>query len=958
LPAYRQTESYQGRHMSAKGRPTIKTSNDGGILPGALFGREVELAAVDRFLDAAERAKAVLLLDGDPGIGKTAIWRAALARAAERGLCVLSTRPAEAEARLSHAALGDLVGPVYEEVRGVLPRPQQQALDVALLREEGYGRTDPRTTGTGFVTMLQALSAGAPLVLAIDDVQWLDQASERALAFAVRRLPPRVSLLLTRRADRGAPLPLGITEALPPSSLERINVAPLTVAALHHLILANLGAAPSRPMLLRIASASGGNAFYALEIARTTHDEHDIRGGGSLAISDRLHALVAARIAGVSEQSREVLLAVAALSRPSCTLLADVFGSSRLEASVAEARVAGVVAADGDVIEFTHPLLGSAVYESASHQQRRRMHQRLADVVSDLEERARHLANAVSSPDEPTADEIEGAAELAVRRGAQDAAADLFAAATRLTPAEATGDAARRLMGRAAALLAAGDPAGARAVAEEALARSAETSLAPEVLLLRGEIAWVEEPGHQPIEYLERALAYAGDERRLRGRIHARLAEYSVLDHARVLEHSDVASELLDADDDAVLLAAALLNKAFFSAQLGHGRQQELVERAFRLEEEAGPGVERNRVGLIWLTCMDETEAARARYRVEDEWYRDRGEEGWRAERLAHLALAEFYAGESALAERLIEESCTAIEQMGQPAGPWGMAFYIRSAIDLHQGRADRARTTLLPILHELERAEHSFFSAIVLSALGSLDFVSADLHAADVAFRAMRRHLDAIGAVDPIGLRSDPDEIEVLIGLGEIDRAQGVLDQLEWRHATIPRPWTAVALPRARALVLGARGETAAGLEELAQLDHSAANRVPLEHARTLLAKGRLHRRLKQRRVAVEVLGEARERFASLGAASWEPMAAAELARTGIRSPASEELTPSELRVAELAAAGLTNREVAMAAFMSPKTVEANLARIYRKLAIKSRAELGARMSARENRGQADLQP
>ena len=120
---------------------------------------------------------------------------------------------------------------------------------------------------------------------------------------------------------------------------------------------------------------------------------------------------------------------------------------------------------------------------------------------------------------------------------------------------------------------------------------------------------------------------------------------------------------------------------------------------------------------------------------------------------------------------------------------------------------------------------------------------------------------------------------------------------------------------------------------------------------------KGRLHRRLKQRRIAGEVLGEARERLARLGAASWERIAAAELARTGIRRPAPGELTPSELRVAELAAAGLTNRDVAKAAFMSPKTVEANLARVYRKLGIKSRAELGARMAAREGRRQADLQ-
>ena len=563
--------------------------------------------------------------------------------------------------------------------------------------------------------------------------------------------------------------------------------------------------------------------------------------GAPLPISDRLHELVTARLTAISERSREVLLAAAALSRPSHAMLAAAFGSPGADAALAEAEDAGVITADGAAIEFTHPLLASAVYASASLEQRRRVHQRLADVVSDLEERAKHLAYATTVPDEATAAEVERAADLAASRGAQDAAADLFGAAVRLTPSDESSDATRRLMRRSAALLAAADPEGARAVAESALELSIDAADVAELQLLLGEIAWVESPGRQPIEYLERALAQAGDDHRLRGRIHARLAEYSLLDHLRVLEHSDAAAELLDENNDPALLASALLNKAFFSAQLGHGAPHDLVERAFRLEERAGPDVERNRVGLIWLTCMDETEAARARHRVEDQWYRDRGEDGWRAERLAHLALAEFYAGEWQGAERAIEESCTAIEQMGQPAGPWGMTFYIRSVIDLHQGRTERARPTLLALREELERVGHPFFSAIVLSAIGTLELVSGEPRPAAAAFELMHGHLDAIGAVDPIGLRTDPDEIDALVALGELDAARAVLEQLERRHATIPRPWTAVALPRARALVLAARGDPTAGLQALEELDLDAAKRVPLEHARTLLTKGRL---------------------------------------------------------------------------------------------------------------------
>ena len=806
--------------------------------------------------------------------------------------------------------------------------------------------------------MLHALVTHGPVILAIDDAQWLDRASLRSLEFAVRRLPPRISLLVTQRADsRNAP-PLGLAEELRDESLEQVQLGPLSVAALHHMIRTRLGTVPSRPMLIRIASASGGNPFYALEIARMLPSVSlGLAGEAPLPIPDRLHELVEVRVAALSDSTREVMLAIAMLSRPSAAVLVAAFDSPQdVGAALAEASDADVVVDDEAVVRFTHPLLASVVYASVSEERRRGMHRRLAGVVSDPEERARHAARAATTPDEPTALEVERAAELALRRGAQDAAADLYHAAARLTPPDRTRDASRRLLGASDATLAAGDPASARAIADTALDHATDAKDVAEALLLLGQIAWVENPGRKPVEYLQQALESAEEDRRLQGRIHALLAEYSLIDQARVLAHADAAVGLLEEQEDPALIATALLNKAFFSAQLGRGARHDLVERAFLLEERAGPDIERNRVGLIWLTCMDEADAARARHRLEDQWYRDRGEEGWRAERLAHLALADFYAGSSDIAERAIEESCSAIEQMGQPAGPWGMTFYIRSLIDLQQGRLDRARGTLLPLCDELERAQHRFFAAIAHSAIGSLELMSGDAGAATRAFGQMHEHLDAIGVADPIGLRTDPDEIEALLALGEDDKARAVLEHLEWRHATIPRPWTALALPRARGLVLAAQGDPAGGLEALKALDLDLAERVPLEHARSLLVKGRLHRRLKQRRAAAEVLGEALEQFVRLGAATWEAQARAELDRTGRRRSAPGELTPSELRVAELAAAGLRNREIAGAAFMSPKTVEANLARVYRKLGIKSRAELGAHIARRQASGRPDL--
>jgi DNA-binding CsgD family transcriptional regulator len=913
-----------------------------------IVGRDAETAAVERFLDRAADAGGALVVDGDAGIGKTTIWREALARAAQRSFRVLVARPAEPEADLSYAALTDLVAAAYDEVSAELPPSQRRALDVALRGAEGDEQADARMTAMGCLGVLSALADAGPVVIAVDDVQWLDRASERALEFAVRRLPLRVSVLVARRSDGGGEPPLGLAHAFPHGSVERVVLGPLSAAALHHLIRRELGAVPSRPELIRIGSASGGNPFYAIEIARAlARQERESRRGDPLPIPDNLQELVLARMRELSSVGREAVLAAAALSRPTVATVVAALGSQREgEAAIVEAEEADVFVAERARIRFAHPLLASAVYAAASNERRRQLHRQLADLVSDPEERARHLAESVLDPDAATAAEIEHAAERAARRGAQDAAAALFAAAARLTPDDLPDLTAERMLGEAAALFASGDPAGARTVAEAALARAQGDPVRAETNLLLGEIAWVEGPGRSPIDFFERALELAGGDRRLRGRIHAKLGGVSLLDQQAGLEHSEAAAVLLDEDEDPALLAQALVTKLFYGAQLGRAAPRSLLEQALHLEERGGPDEERSRIPLMWFTWMDDLEAAQARHALEDRWYRDRGEEGWQAERLGHLAYAELNAGNWETAERMIEESCATLEQMGLRTGPWGMIWRIRACLDLHRGRIDRARETLTTLAEESERADSYFFAAVARSWLGSVEVAAGDAEAADRAFVAFRRHLDTIGAVAAPGPRSEAEHVEALVELGELDRAAAVLEHLELRGRTIPRPWITVALPRARALVVAARGDHDAALAEVAQLDADVAARVPCEHGRTLLVKGRLHRRLKQRGAAADALREAVSIFERIGAPVWAERARRELDRVGVRR-AAVELTASEQRVAELAAAGMTNREVARAAFMSPKTVEANLTRVYRKLGIRSRAELGARMAS-----------
>jgi class 3 adenylate cyclase/ATP/maltotriose-dependent transcriptional regulator MalT len=929
----------------------------GSAVENAIVGREAELVAVERFLDGVPTGPAALVIEGEAGIGKTTVWLAALRAAESRALRVLRARPAESEAKLSYAALADLVGMAFDETRAMLPPVQERAVAAALLRAEADEAAHARTTATALVTILTALAEQEPVLLAVDDVQWLDPASEEALAFAVRRLPEQLGLLLARRSGPSEDLPLGLARALPEERLERIVPGPLSLAALHHLIKSRLGSSLPRPMLARLAEASGGNPFFALEIARAlARRAGDHATGEPLPVPRSLEELVAARVSGLSGAARQVALAAAALSHPTAATLARALpAEDDIRTALLEAEEAGVLVAERERIRFAHPLLASVIYGSASAERRRQLHARLAAVVVDTEERGRHLALSATEPDETTAAELEQAARQAAKRGAHQAAAELYEASRRLTPGGRAVEVARRTLGEASALLAAGDVAGARSLAERAAATSIP-SLHAEALFLLGDITWISGEQRKAVEFLEQALAETQGDRELAARIYAKLVNFTVNhDPARAIEHSDAAMKLLSPERDSAALAYVLFDRLWAGIRLGRGEEEGLFERWRELEAKAGPEAPKSPIPLIYFWSIDDFEAARERHAIEDRWYRERGEEVWRAERLAHLAVAELRAGRWDLAEQYVEEGCSAVAQVERP-GPWTSPFRIRALVDAHRGRTERARATLLPLIEDAERDGQAFWEALFLSSLGFVEFAHGNHRAADEALTRMRDRLDAIGTRDLPPEWSEPFHIESLLALGELQRARDVLERLEERGRVFPRLWIDVTLPRARALVLAAGGDLEAALAALDELDLEAAARLPFDLAWTLLVRGRLHRRAKQKRAAADALRRSLEIFERLGAPAWVDQSRAELDRVGLRR-SREELTATELRVAELAAAGLTNREVASRAFMSPKTVEANLARIYRKLGIRSRAELGARIEGRRSQAAPDRQ-
>jgi hypothetical protein len=335
---------------------------EGGPVHGIL-GRDAELAEVKSFIGSGSGGPSALLLEGTAGIGKTTLWRAGVSFARARGHRVLSCRAAESEARLSYAALGDL----FDFELPDLPAPQQRALDAALLRAELEGAPpDQRAVSLASLGVLRALAASAPVIIAIDDVQWLDAPSARVLAFVVRRLedaPIRI-LVALRVGSGGDPLALG--RAGPAPSLHRVSIGPLREEAMTRLLRARAGGDLTHPILLRLHRISEGNPFFALEIARAL-TEQGVRPapGEPLPVPEDLQALLGIRLAALPSSAADGLLVVAA-ARPTESLVVAAAGSNRASTGITRAEAAGILQRAGGRIGFTHPLLESTVYAAAT----------------------------------------------------------------------------------------------------------------------------------------------------------------------------------------------------------------------------------------------------------------------------------------------------------------------------------------------------------------------------------------------------------------------------------------------------------------------------------------------------------------------------------------------------------------------------------------------------------------
>ena len=916
-----------------------------GAMAAKLIGREPEKRSIEGFLERAALERAVLVLAGEPGIGKTALWQAGVEFAHAGAFRVLAHRAVEAEATLAFAGVSELLAGVVDEVLPCLEGLRRRALQAALLLDEtdAGSAPEPRAIGLAVLQSLKVLSADAPVLVAIDDFQWLDTASARTLLFAIRRLTDeRVGTLLTVR-----PGAREIERGLASGFVECVSVGPLDVAALFAVLKDRVGLELSRPQLTQLREVTAGNPFYALEIARELA-LWPPAPGRPLRIPGGLREVVGGRLAKLPAKSRETLLLAAATARPTVETLTAAHGDrdSVLE-GLDQAISAGVVEIDEHGVRFSHPLLASVCYGEASPWRRRAAHAQLATAVSDSEERARHLALSAEGPSPSVAAALDQAALHALGRGAPAAAAELYEIAARLTPSTQPAARRHRRLQAAEAHRLAGDRTRASTILDELLDEVQPGGERADVLfeLARSRRADL----HTITELCEEALGQAGENDRRAAEIRTflswiRLLEGRLADGlalARVaLGHADRAG-----DDDLTARAIARVGMAeTWAVDVTPG----LLERGVELERGSGRWFEFHESPTSALgrrlICLNELSRARSVIEGVEARAAAVGDDGTRGHLLFHLVMLEWFAGRWEVA---LERAETALELADQMRDEQfrSMVLCGKAIAEAHLGRVESARAAAEEGAAIAVSVADGVFPIWNRAVLGHLELSLGNLREAGEHLRMLPARLIELGWNDPAD-HLWPDSIEALIGLGELVRARTYLEHYEQQAERSTSPWALAIASRCRGLLANAEGDLDAAWSafDRALTEHDRME-GDFERGRTLLALGAAQRRAKQKRAARESLERAVEIFTQHGALSWSDRANEELERISGRRPGSSALTATEERVAELAAQGLANKEIAAAMYMSVHTVEAHLTRIYRKLDIRSRAALANRL-------------
>jgi DNA-binding NarL/FixJ family response regulator len=909
-----------------------------------IVGRDAAQRLLARLWQGEDPGVSAIVLTGDAGIGKTALWEWAVAQAAGRDVVVLTSRAGQAEARLPWVVITDLMSVVPKQVLDGLPEPQREALQVVMLQASAGEVPDDRAVGTAVWQVLTALAADSLVLLAIDDLPYVDTASAAALRFALRRVATdhRIRVVATVRGDDSGLPPI---DAFATERVDAVPVGPLSVGGVAEVLGTRLGVRLARPVLLRVHSTSGGNPLYALELARALQRIEFVPAPGvPLPIPNGLAALVADRVGRLPASVLDIAAATAAAWRLTTEdLPAD---------ALMQAVDAGLVVLDGPVddagqrvVRAVHPLLSAAAYAALSVSARRALHERLAARTADPVEYARHTALAGVRPSAEIGAALDAGVGAALAAGTPDIAVDL----SRLALEHSTDDATRadRLDRMADAMLRTGDTEGANATQREAVALTPAGLLRAQRRVRLAEFLVEARGWLVAAAELEASLADAGTDPETVAQVLLTLAAVST-DITAMESLAQRAMTLLDGleDPDPFVLSMALTQLAGSRFRAGRGLDHDMCRRAIEIEQQHAPRRLSDRADAGYAALLkytDELDDAETRLTGLLAEARASGDLSAIAYCLAHLPQISLWRGDLDGAQQFAEEHMVIADegglmfQMAQAAYNMGIVMAWRGRLDEAESLLSKTISGGAPTAWDQQRAN---------GGLGLVKLIRADFGAAVGHLDRWHELLSEMHFGEPGYSRSYLDYLEALVGSGRLPDAHRFLAELQRQVDSSGRRSAAAVALTGQALIDAAEGRLddarAAMMSALAWYDTSPFR---LDRARARLIAGRIHRRAKAKLLARDLLGTALAEFDAMGALGWAEQTRAEMARLNIRPPAPSWLTETERRVAELAAAGLTNREVAQRLFVSTKTVEANLARVYRKLSITSRAELGFRM-------------
>jgi DNA-binding CsgD family transcriptional regulator/tetratricopeptide (TPR) repeat protein len=896
-----------------------------------LVGREDERRELDSLLQSArDERSAVLVLRGESGIGKTALLEYAEQQASD--MKVLRCVGIEAEHELPFAGMHQLVRPCLDLIER-LPAPQAAAMRSALGLAAG-GVDDRFLVSLGLLSLLAEACEDGPLLCCVDDAQWLDSASAEALVFAARRFEaePIAVLMAVREGDlRNFDAP-GVPELRLGALGEEDAFALLTQRLEHEA---------SADVLAGLLTAARGNPLALLELPAALSEEQLVGAEpilGPPPVRPVIEESFRARVAALPETTRQMLLLAAA--DEAGDLAAVEMGAARLgldgsELEVAERR--GLVRLDG-AVTFRHPLVRSAIYRSASRAERKKAHETLGSVVDDPTRRAWHRALVAEGADEGLAAELEAAGAQALVRGAQSTASAAFERAAELS--EDDSRRGHRLCLAAQAAQDGGRPDAALALVERARAFVTD-----------------------PVDVALMNLVLATDTGRrgspAEGRGHLRAASAAIADIApeqatemliwvvftslqggrveRVLQEIEPALDAIAAPGELGRFARALVAGA---TAMFDGSAAAAGER-FAEAIEVGKGFENGRsvvMNAFIYAFVGDFARSRAVSAQAIERARVEGSVASLVGTFPLLGLGQLGEGRIAAAEATVAEGLELAERLGYENDTTGL-LALRARIGAQRGREADSRADAEAAMRRSLATELTYATEQARLALAELELGLGNAREAIEPLEQLNPR-----PLPPVALMATPDLIDAALRIGEPERAERALARFEaW--APVSRAPVVEAMVTRCGAVLAEDAEEADRLFREA-LEAHARESPPLETARTQLAYGERLRRDRRRVEARTQLRTALDTFEGVGAVPWAERARGELQATGETArkrdvSTLDDLTPQELRIAQLVAAGATNREAGAQLFVSPKTVEYHLRKVFMKLGVGSRVEL-----------------